>query len=108
MFASPNTNAVDNYEERSERPAMVRLRATMHIVMGFIYLIFGGIIMYMRAFGTVELPQTFAYVLSCLLFLYGLFRIWRGFIDFRDLRRIQAAERERKRSRFDTRGQSQQ
>jgi uncharacterized membrane protein len=99
-------DAVDNYEERSERPAMIRLRATMHIVMGIFYLIIGGLIMYMRAFGTIELPQTFAYVLSILMFLYGLFRIWRGFIDFRDLKRVQEAERERKRSQFDTRNRA--
>jgi hypothetical protein len=73
---------LENSEERRQN-STIRFRATMHLGMGAMYIVFGIIIMYVKAFGTLELPTTFAYVLSGFMILYGAFRIWRGLADFK-------------------------
>ncbi len=75
---------MENFEERNtSNNSILRFRATMHLGMGTVYIVLGFIIMYVKAFGTMELSATFAYVLSGFMILYGAFRIWRGIADFK-------------------------
>ena len=63
-----------------------RFKAGLHIVMGIIYLILGVSVFYVKQFGSMDLDPIIAYLLSGLFALYGVFRIWRGFTDYRHMR----------------------
>jgi hypothetical protein len=63
------------------------VRSVMHIGMGGIYLLFGGIIIAYRNFVTVQLSAAMAYGIGGLMVLYGAFRLYRGFADMRQMRR---------------------
>jgi sulfite exporter TauE/SafE len=82
-----------NYEERnSNNSGYQRFRSTLHIGMGIFYICMGLLIIYVKYFGAMALPDTFAYILGGLMIAYGIFRIWRGYMDMkhipkRDLRR---------------------
>lgn len=70
-----------NQEERSKRTgAYERMRGTMHIGMGVFYLIAGTLVLYVKYFGSIELPAGVAFFLGIMMLLYGIFRIWRGFV----------------------------
>lgn len=73
-----------NHQERNERGGvMLRFRATMHIAMGVLYLVLGVSIIYMKAFGTLDLDPPWPYVVGGLMMLYGAFRLWRGMADLK-------------------------
>jgi hypothetical protein len=61
-----------------------RLKGTMHIAMGAFYLIIGFLLLYIKQFGTIELPSAVAYTLGTLTLLYGAFRILRGYNTFKN------------------------
>ena len=63
-----------------------RFKAGLHIVMGIVYLILGVSVFYIKRFGSMDLDPIIAYLLSGLFALYGVFRIWRGFTDYRYIR----------------------
>lgn len=60
-----------------------RVRAMQHIGMGSLYIVIGGLLFWVKAFGTISLSKGVAYSLGALLLLYGIFRIWRGFKDLK-------------------------
>ena len=72
-------------EENSTRSgkAYAKMRASMHVGMGILYLVIGTMILYVKYFGAMELSPILAYALGTLMLLYGLFRLWRGFTDLR-------------------------
>jgi hypothetical protein len=75
-----------NQEERnSNNTGYQRFRSTLHMGMGVFYVCVGVLIIYVKYFGTMALPETFAYVLGSMMIFYGLFRLWRGFVDLRDM-----------------------
>lgn len=75
-----------NYEERSNsNSGYQRFRATLHMGMGVFYVCIGILIIYVKYFGSMALPEVFAYVLGSMMILYGLFRVWRGFADMREI-----------------------
>lgn len=77
-----------SYEERNQtNKGYERFRSTMHIAMGVFYIIIGLFVIYIKYFGQMELPDTFAYILGGLMLAYGLFRIWRGFTDMKQMSR---------------------
>jgi len=76
----------DHGPSRAER-GMMRFRATLHVGMGFLYLVLGVSVILLQAFGRVPLDQWMAVLLGSLMILYGLFRLWRGWADWRLLRR---------------------
>ena len=55
-----------------------RIQTSLHLAMGVVYLIMGSVVIYIKAFGTLDLPTNFAYVLGGLMIAYGAFRLWRG------------------------------
>ncbi|RYD59509.1 MAG: hypothetical protein EOP56_01195 [Sphingobacteriales bacterium] len=77
-----------SYDERNEsNKGYQRFKATMHIGMGIFYLLIGASVIYIKYFGAMELPTGFAYVLGSLMLLYGGFRIWRGIMDMKQMKR---------------------
>ncbi len=76
-----------NTENTPRRSGMERMQIPMHIVMGFVYIIFGLLIFYVKYFGTIELSAGLAYALGGLLMLYGVFRLWRGFAMLKQAKR---------------------
>lgn len=62
-----------------------QFRASLHLGMGIFYVVVGLLILYVKHFGAMELPTTFAYALGALMIVYGVFRIWRGVVDFRNM-----------------------
>jgi hypothetical protein len=74
-----------SYEERREADkGFMRVRSTLHIGMGVLYLVFGSAVIYMQRFGNLALPGFMAYIVGGLMLLYGGFRIWRGLRDARE------------------------
>jgi uncharacterized membrane protein HdeD (DUF308 family) len=69
-----------NYEERNKGRGLERFQATMHLGMGIFYILIGLLIVYVKYFGSMELPTTLAYVLGSLMIIYGIFRLWRGIV----------------------------
>ena len=73
-----------DYEDRNRKtPNWQRVRAMQHIGMGAVYLIIAVLLFYVKTFGTIELSTGVAYALGGLLLVYGVFRIWRGFVELR-------------------------
>jgi len=75
-------------EEHSKTTRMHRFQATMHLVMGIVYILLGGVVLYIKVFGTIELSKGLAYALGGMMILYGAFRIWRGIALFRSRNNI--------------------
>ena len=77
-----------SYEDRNaENRTYNSFRTSLDLGMGVIYLIIGGIILYVKYFGTMELSSSYAYILGGLMIVYGLFRIYRGFQAMKQRRR---------------------
>lgn len=73
------------YDERREADkGFMRVRSTLHIGMGVLYLVFGSAVIYLQKFGNLALPGIMAYAVGGLMLLYGGFRIWRGLRDARE------------------------
>jgi len=80
---------MDKQSPESRSKSYRNFRSSLHIGMGIVYLMLGGLAVGMKAFGHFTLEPAMAYLLGGLLFLYGLFRLWRGFQELR----IRKAER---------------
>jgi hypothetical protein len=88
MFATQKEQGqMDNEESRGGNKGYRNVRAVLHIGMGGVYLLFGGIIIAYQNFGTMGLSPTMAYVIGGLMLVYGGFRLYRGFADMREMRR---------------------
>jgi hypothetical protein len=57
--------------------------------MGVVYLLFAGLVIYAKHFGTIGLSETVSYALGGLMALYGIFRLYRGIADIRQSRRTE-------------------
>lgn len=85
-----------NHEERNERSGTYQyFRTSLDIGMGVLYIVIGGMILFVKYFGTMELSTGFAYVLGGLMVAYGIFRIYRGFQAMRNNRRSATRNRPR-------------
>jgi len=74
-------------EQSSAGRTYSNFRSTMDLGMGSIYIIIGILVLYLKYFGTMELSNGYAYALGGLLCAYGLFRIYRGIMGLKDMRR---------------------
>lgn len=70
-------------EEEEVRPGTRRFMANLHLIMGAVFIFFGGFTIVNKSFGNMPLDPWQAYGLGALLFAYGAFRIWRGLRDMR-------------------------
>lgn len=61
----------------------MRIRPALHIIIGLLYIAIAVYLITVHKFGVIDLGATSSYILGGLLFLYGGFRIWRGFNDMR-------------------------
>jgi len=78
-----------SYEENNERGPYRSFRHTLDLGMGVLYIVIASAILSLKYFGTMELSSTFAYILGGLMFLYGVFRIYRGIQGIRSKPRRQ-------------------
>ena len=77
-----------NLDERNEGSRGYRsFRTGLDLGMGVLYVAIGCLILYIKHFGAMELPTTFAYILGSLMLLYGVFRIYRGFVGMKEGKR---------------------
>ena len=60
-----------------------KFRAGRHITMGIILFALGYALAQYHRFGTIELSSLVSYSLAGIMFIYGLFRIWRGIKDWK-------------------------
>lgn len=72
-----------SYDDVTERGPYKSFRSTLDIGMGVLYIVIASAILSLKYFGTMELSSGFAYVLGGLMFLYGVFRIYRGIQSIR-------------------------
>lgn len=70
-------------EEQNRNRGIERFQTIMHLGMGSFYIIIGLLVLYVRYFGTMELSAGLAYALGGLMILYGVFRLWRGFVGLK-------------------------
>lgn len=77
----------NNESRNTETPP--KWRAWLHIGMGLVYFLFAALVFKVKKFGSIELDETYAYMMSGLLTAYGIFRIWRGSTDLRNINRLQ-------------------
>ncbi len=75
MSAESNDNA---------RRSGASFRATLDFVMGTVYLVMAGFVMYTKHFGTMELSNGIVYGMSALLIVYGGFRIYLGIQKYKN------------------------
>ena len=73
-----------SYEERNK--GLQRFQSVMHLGMGVFYVIVGALIIFVKSFGTMELPSALAYTLGGLMIAYGIFRVWRGIVALKQRR----------------------
>jgi hypothetical protein len=73
-----------SYDDGSDKSSGYKgIRSSLHIGMGVVYLVLGGIAVVGKYFGKFELDPIKAYVLGGIMILYGAFRLWRGVQDIR-------------------------
>lgn len=77
----------DSPHRADHNAGMNRFRSILHIGMGGLYLVLAVAVIYLQHFGSVPLGRGTAIALGILLFLYGSFRLWRGFTDLRIMKR---------------------
>ena len=78
---------MNNEGSRGENKGYRNVRAVLHLGMGGVYLLFGSIIIAYQNFGTLGLSPAMAYGIGGMMLLYGVFRLWRGVVGMRELRR---------------------
>ena len=87
VFLQPLKNVVmANSERNKSEKGYARLKAMQHIAMGIVYLVFAGVMFYLKKFGALDLSAGVAYALGGILVLYGIFRLWRGFAEMKMIR----------------------
>jgi uncharacterized membrane protein HdeD (DUF308 family) len=69
--------------ENQGNDAPAKWRSWMHIVMGIVYILFGILIYKFKSFMNIDLGTPISIGLAVLMFLYGIFRIWRGINDLK-------------------------
>jgi hypothetical protein len=76
-----------NLDERNENSrGYSTFRMGLDLGMGVLYVCIGLLILYMKHFGGMELPSTFANVLGGLMVVYGVFRLYNGIKTLRQNR----------------------
>ena len=70
-------------DSSSENRGASTFRMVLDLVMGSVYLVLAGVVIYYKRFGTIELSGPVVYAMSGLLCLYGGFRIWLGITKYR-------------------------
>lgn len=75
-----------SHEDRSGK-IYSHFRTSLDLGMGVLYLVISGMILTLKYFGSMALGNNLAYALGGLMFLYGLFRIYRGVMGLRNKKR---------------------
>ena len=64
-----------SYEERRSNR---HFRTSLDIGMGIFYVVIGGYVIIVRAFGTMTIPPIIAYILGGMMVIGGIARFYRG------------------------------
>ncbi len=75
-------------DDTNRNGGIQRFQSVIHIIMGVVYVAIGVLVIYIKHFGSLELPAGVAYTLGVLMMLYGAFRFWRGLVHLRQQKRI--------------------
>lgn len=67
-------------ERRIKNNSSNPFRGAAHIGIGLLYIAVGVYVGYFKAFGTIPLSNLAAYGITAVMALYGLFRIYRGWV----------------------------
>jgi len=57
-----------------------KAKGFVHICIGIIYIVIGGLAVYANKNKMIEVNDTMSYILCGLFTVYGLFRIYRGYL----------------------------
>lgn len=75
-------------EDRNKKNSVYNsFKGSLHMGMGVIYIVLGVSVVYFKSFGVMELKEIVAYIIGFVMVLYGSFRLWRGWMDLKRLRR---------------------
>ena len=64
-----------SYEERRSNR---HFRTSLDIGMGLFYMVIGGYVVIVKAFGSMSIPPVLAYVLGGMMIIGGIARFYRG------------------------------
>ena len=67
-----NDNKMQSVQDKS--------KGIVHIGIGVVYLILAGVIVYAEKNKYIDVGATFSYIMCGLFAIYGLFRIYRGYL----------------------------
>ena len=74
-------------EERNEKnKSYLSIKGALHMGIATLYVVLGFWTLYTKSFIAIEMDTAIAYVVGCLLVMYGGFRFWRGLIMLRSRR----------------------
>jgi len=65
---------------RSPKKSIHKVRAITGMVMGLFYFFVAYWVVYMERIEQIHIGKTFSYLAATLMVLYGLFRIYRGYL----------------------------
>ena len=68
-----------SYEERRSNR---HFRTSMDLGMGLFYIVIGGYVVVVKAFGTMAIPPIIAYILGGMMIIGGIARFYRGWQGF--------------------------
>ena len=76
-----------DHEERNEKnKGYAALKGALQMGIATLYIVLGFWTLYTKMFISFEMSTVMAYVVGCLLVMYGGFRFWRGWIILRNKR----------------------
>ncbi len=68
----------ENSNDRRKK-TWLSVRGMMGMAMGVVYLVVALAVVYLEKTGQIHIGTVIAYIIASLMFLYGLFRIYRGY-----------------------------
>ena len=73
-------------EQSGKKNPFATFKVILGLGMGLIYIALGFMVIYTKKFGVFEMSTTSIVAACCVLFPYGGFRIYRGYVDYRQNR----------------------
>lgn len=78
---------MDREDRNNKSKVYNSFRGSLNMGMGVIYLAIGVSVIYFKSFGVMELSNMVSYIIGAVLLLYGSFRLWRGWMDLKSMRK---------------------
>jgi hypothetical protein len=71
-----------SYENTERAKSRQSFKTVSDLVMGIFYIALGGVLIFVRKMGTMDIPKYVAYSLGPIMAIGGVFRFYRGFATF--------------------------